>query len=747
MRTLWIAVAAVAVALLAPWTSIQANDPSAAPRWDTYSDTWVATDGLGRSLPTFEQVGAPRKDRTVGIFYFLWLGPHVNGGPYDIPEILKRDAQALQKRDSPLWGPLYAPHHWGEALFGYYLTDDRYVLRKHAQMLSDAGVDAVIFDASNKLTYRPQYTALLNEFAGFRARGGRPPSVAFLCPFWDPESTARQLYHELYAPTLFPDLWLRWDGKPLILADPSLCRAAHDVGDPNAGEGTIPVELAAGHSLSQTFHADAAFDAVGGRFPTWATVGSGLTLTLRAGGPQGRELARRRVQRIADNAWVYLEPAKDSGPWPPGDYCLEASDAVGRIGWWTRAGADAIPTGIPLADDKADGRFGAGDRTVRLGSAEPDDARMRSFFTYRAPQPSYFVGPVAPDMWGWLEVYPQHVFRNARGEKEQMTVGVAQNAVNGALAAMSDPDALGRSYHAGHTNTSPGVVRRGLNFAEQSERALKEAPRFVFITGWNEWIAGRFDGKATPVSFVDEFDEEHSRDIEPMRGGHGDDYYYQMVAFIRRYKGVRPLPAVSPRPILVDGRFDDWKRVGPEFRDTIGDPARRDHPGWNDIARYRNETGRNDIIAAKISYDRDNVYLYVRTNDSLTSPAPENWMTCFLDIDGNPRSGWLGYDIAVGRRTRPDGRGGYLGTVERAASLAGHDEWKEVGAVRIAFRGAEMEIGVPRRLLFDSQPLPAHLDFKWADNCFQNGDWTDFTLNGDAAPNDRFNYRGKLKSP
>jgi len=27
------------------------------------------------------------------------------------------------------------------------------------------------------------------------------------------------------------------------------------------------------------------------------------------------------------------------------------------------------------------------------------------------------------------------------------------------------------------------------------------------------------------------------------------------------------------------------------------------------------------------------------------------------------------------------------------------------------------------------------------------GDWTDFTLNGDAAPNDRFNYRAQLEAP
>ena len=80
--------------------------------WDTFSDTWVATDALGRRLPTYEEVGPPRPDRFVGIFYFLWLGAHVNGGPWDVTKILAQDPQAMQKKDSPLWGPMYAPHHW-----------------------------------------------------------------------------------------------------------------------------------------------------------------------------------------------------------------------------------------------------------------------------------------------------------------------------------------------------------------------------------------------------------------------------------------------------------------------------------------------------------------------------------------------------------------------------------------------------------------------------------------------------------
>ncbi len=37
--------------------------------------------------------------------------------------------------------------------------------------------------------------------------------------------------------------------------------------------------------------------------------------------------------------------------------------------------------------------------------------------------------------------------------------------------------------------------------------------------------------------------------------------------------------------------------------------------------------------------------------------------------------------------------------------------------------------------------LPVELDFKWADNAQPAGDVLRFTTNGDAAPNDRFNYR------
>ena len=118
--------------------------------WDTYSDTWVATDALGRSLPSWSEVGLPRQHHTVGVFYFLWLYPRGGLGPFDISQILTKDPQAITNAASPLWGPMHEFHHWGESIFGYYLSDDEAVLRKHAQMLADAGVDVIIFDVTNQ---------------------------------------------------------------------------------------------------------------------------------------------------------------------------------------------------------------------------------------------------------------------------------------------------------------------------------------------------------------------------------------------------------------------------------------------------------------------------------------------------------------------------------------------------------------------------------------------------------------------
>lgn len=718
--------------------------------WDTFSDTWVATDGLGRTLPIAGEAGAPRANRTLGMFYFLTFA-HGGSGPYDNTQILKAHPEAMQDVHHPAWGPLNSDHYWGEPLFGYYASDDEWVLRKHAHMLANAGVDVVVFDNSNAVTYDRARRTLCKVWEEIRKQGGKTPQIAFLCPFGNSggmgSRTLGELYDTLYAPGLYSDLWFRWNGKPLVLAYPAY--AAEEAAQTVQRQ---PSELAPGETLGQTFTLSRPFLAVGGSFPTYSTTGAGMTLSLFADRPGGKLLARRRFENVTDNATLLLESARE---FPPGKYYLEMSASKGHIGWWGRSGSygnGAFQAKEAVAGDRSlmvryagETQAQAFEPAMRRLTPEAAAERARSirdFFTFRTPIAPYDLTSPPLGGWAWLQNYPQAPQRSPSGEIEQITVGIAQNYnATTHLAPMSFPGAFGRSYHNGRLETGPDAVRQGYNFSEQWKRALQVDPPFVFVTGWNEWTAGFYAEwagyKAPPPIFVDEFNEEFSRDIEPMRGGHGDDYYYQLIANVRRYKGARAVPPISPKPIHMDGRFDEWKAVGPEFRDALGDTAPRNAPGAGQAGPYVNTTGRNDIVAAKVSFDARNVYFYVRTRSKLSPHTDPDWMRLYIDSDADGRTGWLGYDFVVNHHV-----GDRTTSLER--NVGGKMHWARAGTVQYTVRGNEMEIAIPRAALGIRQ-LPATLDFKWADDCFRNGDWTDFTLNGDAAPDDRFNYRAILK--
>ena len=80
----------------------------------------------------------------------------------------------------------------------------------------------------------------------------------------------------------------------------------------------------------------------------------------------------------------------------------------------------------------------------------------------------------------------------------------------------------------------------------------------------------------------------------------------------------------------------------------MGDPVHRNHVGWGDAGPYVNQTGRNDIVVAKVSYDQQYVYFYVRTRDPL-SPSHAIRTGCCCSSTRTPRqsTGWLGYDVVV----------------------------------------------------------------------------------------------------
>ena len=169
---------------------------------DLQSDTWVATDALGRTQPTQDEVGPPKQDKFVGIFYWTW---HINykGGPNDNTKLIAGAKDGVVE-----WPSNGAPNHWGEPELGYYWMTDPFVIRKHASMLADAGVDVVLFDTTNPpFTWKEQYETLCREYTAMRAAGNKTPSIGFICPFWDPKEVLTLVWNDLYKPGLWSDLW------------------------------------------------------------------------------------------------------------------------------------------------------------------------------------------------------------------------------------------------------------------------------------------------------------------------------------------------------------------------------------------------------------------------------------------------------------------------------------------------------------------------------------------------------------
>jgi hypothetical protein len=221
-----------------------------------------------------------------------------------------------------------------------------------------------------------------------------------------------------------------------------------------------------------------------------------------------------------------------------------------------------------------------------------------------------------------------------------------------------------------------------------------------------------------------------------MRGGHSDSYYYQMVANIRRFKGVRPRPKASaPKTIRIDSGFRQWNEVGPEFLDDVEDTAHRNHPGWGGTGPYINTTGRNDFDVLKVARDNTYLYFYVRTRQPITPPEGENWMLLLINSDGDAHTGWEGYDFIL-NRTRRD-----ASTCVLERNVGGW-KWEPVADVPFKVVGREMHLAVPRAALgLEPHKGPLHLEFKWADNVPASGNILDFIDQGDVAPNGRFNYR------
>lgn len=590
-------------------------------------DTWVFTDALGRKSLSNADVGDPRSDRTLAMFFWIWHATFSDlRTPFNVQEFIDRQTAAGIPLESYLYDFNYAgwpsatgaQYFWNEPIYGYYSSDDVWVQRRQAELLAAAGVDVVFSDNTNAtLVWADAYPALYETWLRAQQDGLRTPKISYFMPFSPGNDTKVQLnhfYNSVYHDGKYRSLWYYLDGKPMLAAYPS-----------------------------------------------------------------------------------------------------SLSDSV-------------------------------------------MDRQIAEFFTFRPGYATYF-GKREFDTWGWLSTYPQarHYQQSDRRTLEQITVGVAQNAnyIHNELAAMSGGPIMGRSYTSdrSHLNEA-GSSLWGYNFAEQFEYALEQDPKVIFVTGWNEWCASRYESwpsagnSVVTNAFPDQFNDEYSRDLEPSRGALGDNYYYQFVNFVRRYKGVRALPVPS-RETSIDMTAGEsqWSAVEPYYAASIGNTGDRDADGYIGT-HYTDYSGRNDIIGAQVARDNEYIYFHVECASDITPYTDPLWMNLYIDCheDG---TGWNTFDFVVNKSPASAD----TVVLER---FTGHGyESEKVADCAYTLNGRYLTVRV-RKSDLGISGYDYTINFAWTDNVHDaddsgtgsgrpvysrfSGDILDFYTSGDVAPGGRFKF-------
>lgn len=135
-------------------------------------------------------------------------------------------------------------------------------------------------------------------------------------------------------------------------------------------------------------------------------------------------------------------------------------------------------------------------------------------------------GKASEGQWSYLEVdNTKTVSYDKDGNPEHVCCDIATQETY-----MSKPTAHGRNG--------------GKFFREQWETAFKVHPKIVTVTWWNEWCAQLYKIDGAGYVFTDNFNQEYSRDIEPMEGGHGDLYYRMLKSYVEAYKAGKKIPAM-----------------------------------------------------------------------------------------------------------------------------------------------------------------------------------------------------------
>ncbi len=176
----------------------------------------TAIDKTGR----IASPGDERNGNDVGIFYHTWHGNHETPGEVlNIREIMEKNPDYLKSDYLGENGGKF--HYWDEPLYGYYCSDDPWIVTRHIELMIAMGVDFFVYDYTNNVCYDKEADLIFETLEKFRKQGFKVPKVTMYTNTGSSRCVV-YLYNRYFADSAplkgkYDHLWYSPNGKPLII--------------------------------------------------------------------------------------------------------------------------------------------------------------------------------------------------------------------------------------------------------------------------------------------------------------------------------------------------------------------------------------------------------------------------------------------------------------------------------------------------------------------------------------------------
>lgn len=394
---------------------------------------------------------------------------------------------------------------------------------------------------------------------------------------------------------------------------------------------------------------------------------------------------------------------------------------------WYRVDGKPMIIGYDKASDDMKEAASRGDTSYNPGDL-PEE--IREFFYLR--QARWPFDPKVPNAWPYTEwSWPQPL------NTDMVSVSIATHPMVPFSFSLTHENwgNWGRGYNPRTKVNVHEDIMKGTFYDFEWDIAMRHDPRFVFITGWNEWVALKspYGGE---YMYCDNVDMEYSRDAEPMKGGYEDAYFIQTIQRIREYKYLPMEGYVAHtvrKTIDVQGDANQWNGVNAIYRRVGTDDGFRDSYGGSKSVRYESAPVRNNILEVRVTNDAENMYFMIRTEKDILTVDEANWMNLFIGI-GRPEmgKGWEGYEYAI-NRVRKDGRA----VIEK---LASDYTGEQVGEATYTVQKNVMQVCIPLTTLGLTPDGCADIYFKVADGVESPEEIMNYYASGRSLPMGRLSY-------